>query len=102
MAFTLEVDNPNSTRGTVKQLNYAVTFLDCGTPYPLGSGTLSDIVLEPRKSTKVELTLDIVPSEVVGASGIIERKSQNEIVPILISGDQPVDFAGQDTQSTFT
>ena len=102
LSAIVEVDNPNPTRGTLKRLDFAITFLDGGTPYPLGSGTLSDIALEPRKKTEVELTLDFVPFEVVGASGIIERVSQNQIVPLLISGELTVDFSGQESKSTFT
>lgn len=95
------MENPDSSDGTIKRPDYSVTRLDAGTPYPLGSGTLSDITLEPRKKTEVDSTLEVAPSEVVGASGIVARVSRNEIITLLISGESTVGFAGQEGMSTY-
>ena len=92
---TVAIENPSPVGGTLKRLEYEVLFLDAGTPYPMGGGALTDITLAPRKTTDLELVVSLKPSDVIGASTLVERLAQGDLVSFLVRGKAIVEVLGQ-------
>jgi hypothetical protein len=101
LAATVAIENPSPVDGTLKRLEYELLFLDAGTPYKMGGGALTDISLAPRKTTDLELVVSLNPSEVTGASGLVERLAQGDLVSFLVRGQAIVEVLGQQVGMTF-
>ena len=102
VSATVDVRNPNSFAVTLNQIDYRLTFVDAGTPYPLGAGTLTDIALDPSKTTELNLPLTLDPSEVTGAMGLVERVANGESMLMLVSATLTVDISGEETEITLS
>ena len=62
---------------------------------------MTDVSLAPRKTTDLELAVTLKPSDVTGASTLVERLAQGDLVSFLVRGKAIVEVLGQQLGMTF-